>query len=141
MNSWLSMGVGGVVPALGQIGRAAVELDPAADEQQPLGDVLDRAELVRDVEDRSRRSSRVEPGEQSGERVLRVGVDAGGRLVEDQEPRLGAIALAMNARCCWPAGQRRDRLVCLRGQADARDRGVDGAAVVGRQRPEQTRGG
>src|SRR6185436_5566951 len=46
MNSWSSMKVGGVVPEVGQVGGAAVKGDPAPDEQQPLGDVLDRTELV-----------------------------------------------------------------------------------------------
>ena len=50
--------------------------------------MLDRAELVRDVEDGDAELA-VEAREQRGERLLGVGVDAGGRLVEDQQPRLG----------------------------------------------------
>src|SRR5439155_14918748 len=88
MNSWLSMGVGGVVPALGQVGRCAVEGDPAADEEQPLGDVLDRAELVRDVQDRDAELP-MQTCEQRRERVLRIRVHARRRFVEDQEARLG----------------------------------------------------
>ena len=109
---------------------------PPAHEQQPLGHVLDCAELVRDVEDRHAKLA-VEPDEQGGQRLLRVCVDAGGRLVEDQEARLGRDRLGDEGALLLAAGQSGDRLVCLRGQADAADRRVDGAAIVGRQRPEQ----
>ena len=136
MNSWSSMGVGGVVPALGQVGRAAVEGDAAADEQQPLGDVLDRAELVRDVEDGDAQLP-VQPREQRRERILRVGVDAGGRLVEDQQPRLCGDRLSDEGALLLAAGEGGDRLVGLFGQADAVDRRVDGVAIVGGERPEQ----
>src|SRR3954453_2689825 len=44
--------VGRVVPHAGEPTRRAVVDDPAADEHDPVDDVLDRAELVRDVEDR-----------------------------------------------------------------------------------------
>src|SRR5262245_17172229 len=88
MNSCSSMRVRGVVPQLGQVAGAAVERDPAADEQQALRDVLDRAELVRDVEDGDLQLV-VERGEQGGKRLLRVGVDSGRRLVEDQQARPG----------------------------------------------------
>ena len=54
------------MPELGQLRRAAVEGDSAANEQQALGDVLDRAELVRDVED-GHVQLLVEPGEQGGD--------------------------------------------------------------------------
>ena len=98
------------MPALGEIGRAAVEDDPAADEQEPLDDVLDRAELVRDVRGSSRRSSRCSSGEQRGERLLGVHVDAGRRLVEDQEPRLGGERLGDEGTLLLAAGERRDRV-------------------------------
>src|SRR5436190_17667373 len=52
MNSRSSMHVRGVVPDAGERRRRAVEDDPLAHEHEPLDDVLDRAELVRDVEDR-----------------------------------------------------------------------------------------
>ena len=46
------MGVRGVVPQGRELRRASVEDDPAADEDEPRDDVLHRAELVGDVEDR-----------------------------------------------------------------------------------------
>src|SRR5436309_11680612 len=52
MNSRSSMDVRGVVPDTGQVRRRPVEDDLAADEHDPLDEVLDRAELVRDVQDR-----------------------------------------------------------------------------------------
>src|SRR5436305_1927026 len=51
MNSKSRMDMRRVVPEGGQLRRRAVELDASAYEQQPVGEVLDGAELVRDVED------------------------------------------------------------------------------------------
>ena len=100
MNSWSSVHVGRVVPACRQVGGHAVEGNAAPDQQQTLGDVLDRAELVRDVEDRHMQLA-VEAREQGGERILGVGIDAG----EVGSSRISSrgwatIALAMKARCC-----------------------------------------
>src|SRR6476619_6747383 len=44
--------VGRVVPDAGKPARRAVVNDPTADEHDSVDDVLDRPELVRDVEDR-----------------------------------------------------------------------------------------
>src|SRR4051794_20774207 len=87
MNSRSSMGVGGVVPDAGQARRRPVEDDRLAHEHEPLDEVLDRAELVRDVEDRHTELV-VEAVEQRRERLLRLDVDAGRRLVEHEQARL-----------------------------------------------------
>ena len=80
-------------------GQAAVEDDPAADEDEALDEALDRAELVRDVEDRDGELT-VEAGEQLRQGLLRLDVDARRRLVEDEQRRPRRGAFAMNARCC-----------------------------------------
>ena len=79
----------------------------------------------------------VEAREQRGERILGVGVDAGGRLVEDQQPRLGHDRLGDEGPLLLTPGQDRDRLVGLFRQPDPRDRGSDRVAVLGGERPEQ----
>jgi hypothetical protein len=75
------MDVRGVVPDARQVARPAVEDDRAPDEDEPLDVPLDGSELVRDVEDRDPELA-VEMREQLAERLLRLRVDAGGRLVE-----------------------------------------------------------
>src|SRR5206468_11669697 len=87
MNSRSSMGVGGVVPDTGQGRRRPVEDDAAAHEHDALDELLDGAELVRDVEDRHTELL-AEPAEERGDRVLRLDVHTGGRLVEDEQLRL-----------------------------------------------------
>src|SRR5438046_2337665 len=92
MNSRSSMRVRGVVPEGGQgLGRP-VEQDALTDEHESLHDVLDRPELVGDVEDRHAELA-VEPLEQDGERLLRRDVDACRRLVEREQPRLAGERL------------------------------------------------
>ena len=75
------------MPEAGELAGRAVEHDSAANQHEPLDDVLDRAELVRDVEDRD-----AELGakllEQGSERLLGLGVHAGRRLVEREQRRL-----------------------------------------------------
>src|SRR5665809_114314 len=66
MNSDSSMGVRRVVPDPRQRLRRTVENDRAPDEHQTLDEVLDGAELVRDVEDR-RAELRVQVREESRE--------------------------------------------------------------------------
>ena len=85
------MDVGRVVPDAGEVPGRAVEDDAAADEHEPLDEALDRAELVRDVEDRDAELA-MQAVEQGGERLLRLGVDARRRLVEDEQRRLARRA-------------------------------------------------
>ena len=59
----------GVVPDARQVARPTVEDDAAAHEHEPLDEVLDRAELVRDVED-GHAELRVQPVEERRERLL-----------------------------------------------------------------------
>jgi hypothetical protein len=72
------------MPAAGKLARRAVEDDPAAHEHEAADDVLDGAEFVRDVEDRGA-ELHAELVEQDRERLLRLGVDTGRRLVEDEQ--------------------------------------------------------
>src|SRR6188508_1918391 len=84
MNSLSNMDVPRVVPHARQIVRRAVEDDVATNEDDPLDVVLDRAELVRDVDDRDSELP-VQIREELRERLLRPRVHARGRLVEDEE--------------------------------------------------------
>src|SRR4051794_26302570 len=63
-----------VVPHAGKPARRTVVDDPTANEDDPVDDVLDGAELVRDVEDRDA-ELRPERLEEVPERLLRGGVD------------------------------------------------------------------
>src|SRR5712691_11762234 len=92
MNSTSSMGVRRVVPAGRQGGGRAVEDDRAADEDEAVDERLDRAELVRDIEDRRPRLA-VELRQQLREPLLCVDVDARRRLVEDEQLGLGGERL------------------------------------------------
>ena len=60
--------------------------------------VLDRAELVRDVENRHAEVG-MEP-QKLAERLLALRIDPGRRLVEREQPGTPASAFAINARCC-----------------------------------------
>src|SRR5207248_6019343 len=86
MNSNSNMDVRGVVPDAGERRRRSVEDDAAADEHEPADDVLDRAELVRDVQDRHAELV-VQPRQQAGKGLLCLDVHAGGRLVERKQLR------------------------------------------------------
>ena len=105
MNSRSSIGavhVGRVVPERGELGGRAVEDDPAADEDEPRDDVLDGAELVRDVEDRD-----AELGAQLGEQQRRATPATRRRRpwsARRARAASGSVAsaFAMNARCCMP---------------------------------------
>src|SRR5690349_21070262 len=83
MNSRSSMLVRRVVPVAGQVVGVAVEDDATADENETLDEAFDCPELVGDVDD-GHAELAAELVEQRGERLLRLGVDAGRRLVEDE---------------------------------------------------------
>src|SRR5213083_1565176 len=84
MNSNSNMDVGGVVPQIGKRRGRPVEDDSLADEHESLDDVLERAELVRDVED-GRAELAVEASEQLCKRLLRRDIDAGCGLVQRKQ--------------------------------------------------------
>src|SRR5687767_9992399 len=84
MKSASRMDMRRVVPLARQVRRRAVEHDAPAHEHQALDELLDGPELVRDEED-GRVELRVQLGEQHRERLLRVDVDAGRRLVEHEQ--------------------------------------------------------
>src|SRR6059058_6247873 len=88
MNSRSSMDVRRVVPDAGELRRIAVEDDALAHENKPADEALDCAELVGDIEDRHTQVG-VQAVEQLCEGLLRRDVDAGRRLVEDEQSRPG----------------------------------------------------
>ena len=115
------MDVGGVVPERRAARRRAVEDDPLAHEHDPLDDVLDGAELVRDVEDRD--------AELVAELLEQA---ASASCASTSTPVVGssstssvgcaASALAMNARCCWPPESALQRPARQSREPDALDR-------------------
>ena len=92
------------MPARGKCVRVAVEDDAAADEHEPVDEPLDRAELVREEEDRHAELA-VQLAEQPGERLLRVDVHAGGRLVQDEQLGLGRERLGDERPLLLAAGK------------------------------------
>src|SRR5690242_21405799 len=88
MNSRSSMLVRRVVPDARKVVRRAVEDNRAADEDEPLDEPLDGSELVGDVQDGDAELA-VQLREKRRQRLLGLRVDAGGRLVEDEEAGLG----------------------------------------------------
>ena len=90
------------MPDAGQTLGRAVEDDAAADEDEPLDEALDRAELVRDVEDGDselavqavEQAARAPPAASASTPVV-----GSSRTSSDGWP---ASAFAMKARCCWP---------------------------------------
>jgi hypothetical protein len=86
------MDMGWVVQAGRKLDGAAVEDDPAADENHALNEPLDGAELVRDVDDRHAELL-VELAQKGRERLLGIDVDPGRRLVENEKVRLACERL------------------------------------------------
>ena len=101
--------------------RPTVEHDRPTHEDEALDVVLDGAELVRDVDDRDAELT-VERRQQLGERLLRLGVDAGGRLVEHEQRRLAGQRLRDERALLHPARERAERRVGDRREADPVDR-------------------
>src|SRR4029079_17322735 len=120
MNSASRMNMGRVVPVGGELGGRAVEDDAAADEDDALDESLHGAEFVRDVEDGDAESL-VQLAEERAEGLLRVDVDTGGRLVEDEEVRLAGKRLrderALLLATREPLNRRRRPIL----EADTRD--------------------
>src|SRR5919199_498291 len=137
MNWGSRMDMGGVVPAARERARLPVEDDPAADEHEPLDVGLDRAELVRDVEDGDVELA-PQLVEQDGDRLLRVDVDADRRLVEHEQLRLGGERLGDERALLLAARERPERPPRLLDEADALDRALDGGPVAGAERPEDS---
>ena len=132
--------VGRVVPHAGEPARRPVVDDAAADEHDPVDDVLDGAELVGDVEDRDA-EIRAQRLEQEAERLLRRGVDARRRLVEREQRGLGGERLGDQRPLLHPAGERPQRRIRPILEPDGLDRARDGIAVGAPQRPPDARRG
>ena len=109
--------------------RRPVEDDPLAHQHEPFDEALDGAELVRDVEDRHAELV-VQPMQQLAERVLRLDVDAGRRLVEHEQPRMRRERLRDERALLLAARQRAQPPPREGAQADALERLVDRVVVV-----------
>src|SRR5439155_21953017 len=110
MNSRSSMDVRRVVPDTGQGRRRPVEDDALAHEHDPLDEVLDRPELVRDVQDRHPQVC-AELLQEEGDRSLRLDVDTRGRLVEREQLRLPGQRLGDERPLLLAAGERAEATV------------------------------
>jgi hypothetical protein len=131
------MDMGRVVPAGREGGRVAVEDDAAANKHEPVDVLLDSSELVGAKEDRHTEVP-VELLEESGKCLLSVHVDAGGRLVEDEQIRAGNQGFRQESTLLLSAGEpAQDRPGPAR-EADPLDRLVDEhpiTATEGSQKP------
>ena len=127
------------MPGAGERARRPVEDDPAAHEHEPLDDVLDRAELVRDVERSSRHARACRRASSAASASCGVGVDARGRLVEDEERRLAGERLRDERPLLLAARELGERRVGVLRQPDVGDRLVDDRAVRAPQRARAAR--
>ena len=82
----------------------------------------------------------MEAVEQPGERFLRLGVDPGRRLVQDEQRGLAGECLGDERALLLAARERAHREVGAVGQSDALDRLGDDGAVAAAQRAEQPTG-
>jgi hypothetical protein len=118
------MDMGGVVPAGREGGRVAIEDDAAADEHEPVDVLLDGSELVGAKEDRHAEVP-VELLEESGKCLLSVHVDAGGRLVEDEQIRAGSQGFRQESTLLLSAGEPTQDRRGLAREANPLDRFFD----------------
>ena len=89
----------GVVPG-GLRYRSVVGDAAVVDDHRPADQWSQRAEFVGDQQ---HRAAGVDEGaERRGECLLADGVDAGGRLVEDEQVRCAGQGAGDQSRCCWP---------------------------------------
>ena len=98
--------------------------------------MLDRPELVRDVEDRDAELG-PELAEERGERLLRLDVDAGGRLVECEQRGLRGERARDERPLLHPARERSQRGVRALGEPDPPDRAADDDPILRPQRAER----
>ncbi len=139
MNSSSSMGVRRVVPHGREVARRPVEDDAAAHEDEPLDDVLDGAELVRDVEDRHAEvAAQGRRGATPSDSCDAASTPVVGSSSTSRSGS-AASAFAMNARCCIPPESVRSGACALgserrRGRSPRRRRPCrpDAAAPRGR---------
>src|SRR3954464_2795364 len=131
-----SMRVGGVVPDTGQGGRRAVEHDLSANEHDAFHELLDGAELVRDVQDRHRELA-AKPLEKCCDRFLRFHVDTGRGLVKDEELGFARERLRDEGPLLLAAGEGRETPICLRSQPHPLDCGPHRLAIGTAERSDQ----
>src|SRR4051794_25604522 len=108
MNSRSRMCMGWVVPGCRELGGRSVELDAATHHDQAVGVRLNRAELMGDEEHRHAEVA-AQLFDQLGQSGLRVGVNPGGGLVEDEQLRRTRERLGDEGPLALPPGERRER--------------------------------
>jgi hypothetical protein len=128
------MDMGRVVPTRRESIRVAVEDDAAADEHEPVDVLLDGAELVRAKED-CHAEVPVELLEESGECLLRVHVDTGRRLVEDEQIRARGECLREERALLLPSREPAQDRPSLAREVDSFDRLVDDGAITATEEP------
>ena len=136
MNSVSNMDVRRVVPDARELGRCAVEDDRSPDEDDPLDEAFDGPELVGDVDD-GHAEIRVQLIEQRGQGLLRLRIDACGRLVQNEERRAARKCLRDEGTLLHAAGERPDGNIRSSRQTDALDRLGDELAITPAHRLEQ----
>jgi hypothetical protein len=125
-----------VVPEAREGGGGTIEEDAAAHEHEPLHEPLDGAELVRDVENGGAELD-AELLEQLRERFLRVHVDPGSGLVEDDEVGLPCEGLRDLGPLALPARESVNRRGGALEQPDALDRFPNGRSILRREGAEE----
>jgi hypothetical protein len=130
------MDMRGVVPVAGERGGRPVEDDLAPYEDEPLHELLDGPELVRDVKDRGA-ELRVKVLEQSGEGLLGVRIHARRRFVEHEEIGLARQRFCDVSALPLSAGKPVDRVIGPLNEADALDCAANGSAIRARIRAEE----
>jgi hypothetical protein len=126
------------VPDARKLVRRAVEDDLPAHEHEALNEPFDGAKLVRDVQDRHVELA-VEAVQQRGQRLLRLDVDAGRRLVEHEQRRLRRERLGDERTLLLSAREPLQRAIGDRAEADPVDRLRHDLAVAPSRRTEQSR--
>jgi hypothetical protein len=131
------MDMRGIVPTGRERRRVAVEGDAAADEHEPVDVLLDGSELVRAKEDRHAEVP-VELLEEGGERLLGVHVDAGGRLVQDEQVRARGKRLGKERTLLLSSREPAQDRPGLVREADPLDCLVDEQAIFASEWAEHT---
>ena len=111
---------------------------PPADEHEPVDVLLDSSELVRAEEDRHAEVP-VELLEERGERLLGVHVDAGGRLVQDEQVRARGKRLGKERTLLLSSREPAQDRPGLVREADPLDCLVDEQAIFASERPSTPR--
>jgi len=115
-------------PGIGELGRSAVEEDPALEHDDAIEVAGHRAELVGDEQNRGTVLVD-EVHERVAKEPLRLGVDTRDRLVEHEELRLAGEGLGDQRPLTLPPGELRELAMAVCAQCDRIERVVDRPAI------------